>query len=184
MERDRPDCANILLDYAKSKGLPVTFKCEEDDLLSRAIANESEDHVEYVLDKLTGKYATMAETIKILNEHLRKFLPQFPRIAHKFLKDDEFVTDYARFEVPEDLFGIGNIKIPMVIFTRDHPASWQVMDSRAAKDVWIRNSAYAEELSDTNSPQMRVVAKFSCIHPGDLHAAYYQTYVHSSVRLN
>ena len=179
VERDRTDCANMLLDYAKSKGLPVTFKCEGGDLLSRAIDNESEAHFEFVLDKLAGKYTTVLETIELLRTHLLRFSIQFRRIAHNFFKEDRFTMEYARFDAPKALFGRKG-EAPVGMSTDRCPKHW-AMDSQGAKDFWIQNSNYGERLSDTAGRHVRVVARFSCIHPWDFHYVCIKRYIYSSV---
>ena len=182
MELGRLDCANILLDYAKSNGVPMTFKCEGGDLLSRAIANRSEAQVEFVLDKLTGKYTTVAETIKLLDENVLDLLSRFCKIILRFLNEDKFTMEYARFEVPKAMFG-RNGETPVVMLTDDHyPESWQAMDSDAPKALWIQNSKRGEKLSDTTGQQIKVAAKFSCIRLRALLGLHIDDeYVHSSV---
>ena len=182
MERDRLDCANILLDHAKNIGSPVTFECRNGDLLSQAITNGSDTHVEFVLDKLTGKYTTMAETMELLQNHLPELFSQFPKITLRFLKEDRFTTEYARFKAPKDLFG-RNGKTSIGMSIDHHPKSWAI-DSSAAKDLWIQKSKYGEKLSDTAGQKITVVAKFSFIRPGKLLDLHGHGYVHSSVRLN
>ena len=186
VERGRPDCANVLLDHAKSNGVSVPFKCtgdRYDDLLSRAIDNRSDAHVEFVLDRLTGGYATVAETIELLAEHLSKFFEQFPKITKRFLNEDRFAIEYARFDAPKYLFG-KNGETPVAMLTNDHSLqSWHAMDCRAAKEFWIECSQYGKELSDTEGQQISVVAKLSCIHPMAWFEVYKIKYVRICVRL-
>ena len=182
MERDRLDCANMLLDYAKSNGVSVTFKRRSDDLLSRAIASGSYTRVEFVLDKLTGKYGTLTETIELLKKHLSDFLSQFPKIAQRFLAEDRFTMEYARFEAPKALFG-RNGKTPVGMSIDHHPESWAT-DSSAAKDLWIQNSKYGEKLSDTAGQKITVVAKIYCLALPDFWDMIELKCVYDSVRLS
>ena len=171
----------MLLDYAKSNGIPVTFKCTGGrDLLSRAIANGSSVHVECILDILTGKYGTVAETVELLDEHLSDLFSQFHEIAQRFLNEDRFTMEYARFEAPIDLFG-RNGKTPVGMLNDQCPESWQATESQAAEEFWIQNSRYGERLSDPAARQIKVIAKFSCVRPGKVFDVCSESYVYSSV---
>ena len=163
--RNRFDAADILLDYAKRNGIPVKFKSENGDLLSRAIAKRSDVHVEFILDKLTRKYGSLTETIELLGSHYSTLESDFTKIILRFLKEDRFTIDYARFEVPMTLFG-RNGKRTVAMSTDHHPESW-TMDGIAAKDLWIQNSKDSRKFMDTTGPQIKAVAKLLCLSNGD-----------------
>ena len=185
VEQDRVDYANMLLDYAKSNEVPVTFKCENDDLLSRAVANGSEAHVEYILDKLTKKYASVSETIELLNKHLADYLSQFPKIAQAFLKENKFAMEYARFEAPKHMFDV-NGETGIGMLDSFCPESWQLVEARKIKFHWFLKSQYKKELWDLYNRdwKVKVVAKFSCISPVELFDAYGTRYLRRRVRRN
>ena len=170
----------MLMDYAKSNGVAVTFKCEDGNLLSKAVKSSSEPHVEFILDKLTRKYATVSETIELLESHLLNLTDNFPKLALRFLKEGDFAVEYARLEVPRALFGRdGHTPVVMYVHEEQNPVSWIPMDSGAAKELWKQGSDYTEQLSDTTSQQIKVVAKFSCISHGSFFAVYGRKYVYN-----
>ena len=184
VEQDRLDCASMLLDYAKSNAIPVPFTCtggRYDDVLSRTIANRSDARIEFALDKLTGKYATVAETVQLLAENLPGILFVYPKITQKFLNEDRFAIEYARFEAPKDLFGEKG-ETPIVMFTKNYPESWQTMDSHAARRFWFENGECCEKLW-SGGQEIEVVAKFQCVHPWQL-LNRRMMYVRSRIRLN
>ena len=152
MKRDQLDCASVLLDYAKSNGIPVTFKCEDGDLLGLAIYKRSDVHVDFVLVKLAGKYVPFAEAIEILDSHLGDLVSRFQKLIFRYLKEEKFTIEYARFDAPKSLFG-RNGKIPVGMSTEHYLEDWS-MDSDAAKQLWIQHSAYTEELFDTTDEQI------------------------------
>ena len=178
---DRFDCANILLDYAKSIGAPVKFRYEDGDLLSLAIANGSDAQVEFVLDKLTRKYGTVAETIRVLRSNNANLTECFLKLTDRLYSEDSFATEYARFEAPKALFG-RNGKTSIGMSTDKHPESW-TMDGSAAKKLWIQNSKYGEKLSDAAGQKITVVAKFHCFAFPDFWDMIDLKYAYDSVRL-
>ena len=182
MKSGRLDCASSLLDYAKSNGIPVTFECESGDLLSRAIDNGSDVHVRFVLDMLAGKYATLVETVKLLQHHYISLMSDVHEITYDYIKKDRFAIEYARFKVPKTLFG-RNARTPIAMSTDHHLESW-TMDNRAAKDLWIQKSKYGQRLSDTEGEQIKAVAKFNCIANDDFWALLETEYVPDAVQLN
>ena len=165
MKRDQLDCASVLLDFAKTNGIPVKFKDEDGDLLSRAIANRSDAHVEFILDKLTRKYGSLAETIELLGSHYSTLESDFTKITVGLLKEDRFTVEYARFEVSKTVFG-RNGRRTVAMSTDHHPESW-TMDGIAAKDLWIQNSKDAWRFKNTTGQQIKAVAKLLCLRNGD-----------------
>ena len=170
----------MFLDYAKSNGVSVTFKYTDGrDLLHCAITSRSEPRVEFLLGKLTGKYATLTETIGLLGSNISRLADSFPKLTLRFLKEDGFAMEYARFEAPKALFGRnGKTRVGMYARMKHNPKSWQAMDSTAAKELWIEKSRYGTRLSDATDRQIKVVAKFSCIRPGSFLAVYGKKYVY------
>ena len=161
MKKDRLDAADVLLDYAKSTGIPAPLYYENDDLLSKAIASESDTQVKFILDKLTEKYFSLEDTVNLLELLYRTLVFKYFEITVRFIKKDRFTMEYARFEAPKALFG-RNGRTPVVMSTDHHPESW-TMDSSAAKELWIRNSKHGERLSDNIEQQIKAVAEFCCV---------------------
>ena len=162
MKRDRLDAADVLLDYAKSNGIPAPLYYENDDLFSKAIASESVIQVKFILDKLTEKYFAFEDTVRLLKLFYPSVLLKYFEITVRFVKKDRFTVEYARFEAPKALFG-RNGRTPVVMCMDHHLEDW-TMDSSAAKELWIRNSKHGERLSDNIEQQIKAVAKIYCVH--------------------
>ena len=182
MKRDQLDCASALLDYAKGNGIHVKFIREREkvhhpitclhdypynsqyNLVFWIIENRSADHADhadFILDKLMGKYATLAETVELLELHIGNFVYHFPKLVVSYLKEEKFTIEYARFYAPKALFGL-NGKTPIGMSTRQHPEDWS-MDNEAAEQLWVQHSTYGERVSEVGCQLTKVVAKFSCV---------------------
>ena len=153
----------MILDYAKSNGIPVPFKSGtgNGDLLSTVIASGSDARVEFVLDKLAEKCGSVEETGDLLESFSPDLWSYYFEIIDGFVTTDKCTMEYARFEAPKAVFG-RNGRTPIVMCMDHHLEDW-TMDSSAAKELWIRNSEHGERLSDTTSEQIKVVAKHYCV---------------------
>ena len=159
------DCANMLLEYAKDEGIAVTFRREDEDLLSWAIENDAYRSVRFILERLTEKCASVEETRDLLARHLRTIGERCPELLADLLKNDKFTIEYARFQVPKNVLDI-NSKIPKTMITRTIPDNWASMDGEQGKRLWIEPwEAEAHPIDNTTDAQITVTAKVFCISP-------------------
>ena len=163
------DCANALLDDAKKKGIAVTFRERGRDLLSWAIKNDTHEAVEFIVEKLGEKCASLEETRRLLAKHLHTIGERRPTLLVDLLKKDKFTVEYDRFPVRRAVFDIGGGKRTKMI-EKDKSANvnnWAVLSSSYGKDSWDKHDdeqAPQAEVGDSlEPPQIDAIAKLFCV---------------------
>ena len=177
---DKYESATELLKFAKENRILVTFRgARDDDLLWRAIADNSVECVKFVLAKLVERFTSLEETCYLLNLHFRKLIEEFPDLVWDYLHKDKFTIEYARFKIPKDLYVDEGTPLVAGVLTNYRLKDWEVADGDETKRFlfpsrekgWRRfigklsstwSSSFKGQAKFTDT-KITVVAKFFCI---------------------
>lgn len=85
-----------MFEFAAEHEIPVDMCWKDGDILKWAIDQESRECVDYVLKKLTSKYATLEQTGRLLKLHFNELISKFPLLVEDYLRNDRFCFEYGR----------------------------------------------------------------------------------------
>ena len=135
---DNYESATELLEFAKENRILVTFRgAEDDDLLWRAIADNSVECVKFVLDKLVERFTSLEETCFLLNFHFRRLVDEFPDLMWDYLQKDKFTIEYARFKIPKYLFVRKDSRLGAGLLTSHRLKDWETTEGDEPDEFWL-----------------------------------------------
>ena len=160
------DCAKILFDYAAQENLVVDLCWSGSNIFEWSISNYSAESVEFVMERMTSRCASVKQTVEVMTNHLAKLIETFPGIAEKFITRDRLCFEYGSFQVPKSIFnGTEERPIGMTVDHEHADLKWEAEDTEEVRSFWETRCPEVQKRlrRQEDEEQVTAVSKFFCI---------------------